>query len=313
MNDRRTGDMQLTRLSLHAMATRFEIAMWGDDPGRLRSAGEEALGEIERLDAQISFYRRESELSWLNARAAEAPIRVTPEMFHLLTLAHDIHRKTDGAFDVTIGPLMRAWGLEGGTGKIPDRGELEQARAVVGMQHVHLDEAGSTVSFDREGVRIDLGAIGKGYAIERAAKMLVESGVTSGIIHGGTSAAYGIGTPPDQPAWRVAIRNPDGANDEMECVDLVDNCLCVSAVHGKSFSDGGKTYGHVIDPRSGMPVDHTPLAAVIGPSATVCDALSTALLVLGKSSLKALEQRFPGYRGLVPGSAQRSNHTQRLS
>jgi thiamine biosynthesis lipoprotein len=294
--------MQLTRLSLNAMATRFEIALWEADPGRLRAAGEEALREIERLDAELSFYRPDSELSRLNASAGRGAVRAAPEMFRLLSLARELHHKTDGAFDVTIGPLMRAWGLTGGAGKVPGPGKLEQARAVVGMQHIVLDDASSTVSFDRQGVRIDLGAIGKGYAIERAAEMLVDSGVTSGIIHGGTSAAYGIGTPPGQPAWRVGIRNPDNADDEMECVDLVDNCLCVSAVHGKSFSDGGKTYGHVIDPRSGMPVDHTPLAAVTGPSSTVCDALSTALLVLGKEGLRILKERFPGYGGLTAGA-----------
>ena len=286
-------------LSLHAMATRFELMLHGDDPIRLRAAGEEALVEIERLDVQLSLYRSESELSWINSRAGRGPIRVEPRLFRLLQRCVDIAARTDGAFDITIAPLIRAWGFAGGPSKVPQPEELEAARRIVGMRHIQLDAEYFTVRFDQPGIELDLGAVGKGYAIERAANLLRENGVTSAFLHGGTSSACAIGTPPNQAAWRVAIRRPTEEDNPLDIVSLQDNSLSVSAVHGKLFSDGIKEYGHIIDPRTGMPVEDVLAAAVIGPSSTDCDALSTALLVLGEPGLHMLAEGFPGYSGVV--------------
>ena len=286
-------------LSVYAMATRFELVLHGDDATRLRAAGEEALQEIERLDSELSFYRPESQLSRINTHAARESIKVEPRLLRLLRRCADLTTRTDGAFDVTIAPLMRAWGFLNGGGKTPSPSELEAARAAVGMQHVHLDDRHFTVSFDRQGVEIDLGAVGKGYAIERAVGILREAGVTSALLHGGTSAVCTIGAPPGMKAWRVAVRHPSKENGQLEVVNLNNNSLSVSAVHGKSFTDGVKEFGHVIDPRTGQSVEGIVMAAVTGDSATECDALSTALLVLGESGLPILEDRFPDYSGLV--------------
>lgn len=281
------------------MATRFELVMFGDDPSRLRAAGEEAFREIEALDAQLSMYRPESDISLINARAGLEPVRIEPQLFALLTRAVELSQATDGAFDITIAPLMRAWGLAGGRGRIADEDELEEARNRVGSSHIRLNETNSTVFFDREGMQIDLGAIGKGYAIERAVDVLRESGATSALIHGGTSTIYALGAPPDADAWRVAIYDPVKQAPLPESLDLRDCSLSVSAVHGKSFEHEGRQYGHVIDPRTGEPTNAALLAAVWGPSPTDTDALSTALLVLGEAGLDALRDRMPEYRGLV--------------
>lgn len=292
-------NMKPTTLSIHAMATRFELMLYGDDPSRLNSAGEESLGEIERLDIQLSLYRSDSELSWINTRAASEAVKVEPRLFRLLKRCADITERTDGAFDITVAPLMRAWGFMGGTGSTPDQNELEAARTVVGMKHVHLDEEQFTVRFDRREVRLDLGAVGKGYAAERAVDILRENGVTSALLHGGTSTICAIGTPPDQTAWRVAIQNPVDADKHLEVIDLRDSSLSVSAVHGKSFTNGSQVFGHVIDPRAGQATKGALTAAVVGPCPTECDALSTALLVLGKPGLALISERFPGYTGIV--------------
>src|SRR5947207_192503 len=153
-------------LARHAMATRFELLLPGEDHSRLRAAGEEALDEIERLEAQLSFYRPSSEISELNARAAREPVAVDPRLFRLLQRAQALSEATEGAFDITVAPLMRCWGFVGGAGRLPEAGELEAARAVVGMHRVELDEDSFTVRFTDEGVMLDLGAIGKGYALE---------------------------------------------------------------------------------------------------------------------------------------------------
>ena len=279
--------MKTVRLALEAMATRFELVLHGDDDVRLRAAGEEALAEIRRLEAQLSFYRLSSDISRLNARAADGPVRVEPRLFSLLQTAQRLHAATDGTFDLTVAPLMRCWGFVGDTGRRPAPDALAEARSRTGMHLVILNEADFTVAFARPGVMLDLGAIGKGYAIEEAAQILINAGVERAFLHGGTSTIHAIGTPLDEDCWNVAIPHPNAdpaapdEDDILAVVSLKDEALSVSAVWGKAFVADGQTYGHVLDPRSGYPVDGAMLAAVAGPSATTCDALSTALLVLG--------------------------------
>jgi thiamine biosynthesis lipoprotein len=301
----------MVQAARHAMATRFEIVLYGADAMSLRAAAEEALDEVQRLESKLSLYRPDSEIAHLNARAADAPVRVSPELFRLLEQIKRLHEETGRAFDITIGPLMRAWGFMAGTGHVPDAEQLARARECVGMHLVELDPEKMSVRFSRRGVMLDLGAVGKGYAIERAAELLREAGVSSGLIHGGTSTSYGIGKPPDQPAWNIAIDHPvpgpDGKARVLAIVPLVDNALSVSAVWGKSFSSGEITYGHIIDPRTGTPASKAVLAAVSVPSATESDAFSTALLTLGIGQQELISGLRPGIRTLVVEQSDASN------
>jgi FAD:protein FMN transferase len=287
------------RLARHAMATRFELLLYGADPVYLRAAGEEALEEIERLEEQLSFFRPSSEISDLNARAAREAVPVDPRLFRLLQRARELWAATGGAFDVTVGPLLRCWGFVGGTGRLPDREALAAARAVTGMERVELDEEAFMVRFLSEGVMLDLGAIGKGYALERAADLLQEAGITAALLHGGTSTVVAIGAPPEDEAWSVAIQHPARPAERVAVVALRDEALSVSAVHGKAFEHEGRLLGHVIDPRSGQPVEGARLAAVASASATETDALSTGLLVLGQAGLPVVQAYRPGIRGWV--------------
>lgn len=326
--------MAIVRLARNAMATRFEAVLCGDNAVSLRAAGEEALAEIERLEAQLSLFRPTSEIAHLNARAAHEPVRVTPAVFELLQHAGRLTAETRGAFDITIAPLVRCWGFMGGRGNVPGAADLAAARAKVGMDLVLLDRDAFRVRFARPGVMLDLGAIGKGYAIERAVELLREAGVTSAFIHGGTSTLYGLGHPPESDGWKVEIADPSGpetqansrllnslpgapsqaargpaaAEDRSDksprafaTVSLCDESLSVSAVWGKSFTAGGRTFGHIIDPRSGEPADRAVLSAVVLPSATETDALSTALLTLGPEGHDQIASLRPGIRTLVVG------------
>jgi thiamine biosynthesis lipoprotein len=286
------------------MATRFEVVLHGGNEADLRAAGEEALEEVARLEAQLSLYRPTSEIARVNALAARQPVRVSPPVFQLLAHARQLHQETGGAFDITVGPLVRCWGFMGGTGKRPEAGQVAEALAQCGMSHVSLNAEECSVRFDREGVMIDLGAIGKGYAIDCAARVLREAGVTSALLHGGTSTTYAIGAPPDAEAWQVAIASaPDqsggGETQLQRVVRLRDDSLSVSAIWGRSFETGGKTYGHVLDPRSGEPVSGVVLAAVALPSATETDALSTALLVAGRKDGAKIGRLRPGMQALM--------------
>ncbi len=293
--------MQIVQVARNAMATRFEIVLHGTDATFLRAAGEEALDEIARLESQLSLYRATSDIARVNARAAFEPVRVTPLVFNLLKHARDLSNQCDGAFDITIAPLVRCWGFMNGTGHAPDPQQLEAARECIGIAHVQFDDAKQTVRFDREGVMIDLGAIGKGYAIDRAADLLREAGVQSALVHGGTSTVYAIGKPIDGDAWKVAIANAIGnaTSAQLPTATLKDEALSVSAIWGRSFEKDGKTLGHVIDPRTGEPSQGAHLAAVITKSATDSDALSTALLVMGRSGEQILKKRYPAIRTLV--------------
>jgi FAD:protein FMN transferase len=289
----------MVTLSTHAMATRFELVLYGEDEARLRAAGEEALAEIERLDAQLSAYRTDSEIFGINHHAANQSVKVEPQLFHLLRHCAAFTQATDGAFDITIGPLMQVWRASRETGAIPLQDELEAARQLTGSDNVELDADAFTIRFKQLGVQLDLGAYGKGYAIESAVDSLKENGVRSALLHGGTSSAAVIGTPPDQTGWRVQLSEPFKAGDEPILLNLANEALSVSAIHGKAFTVDGRTYGHVIDPRTGLPVDRALAAAVVGQSASICEVLSTALLVIGPAWLGEMSERFPGYRGAV--------------
>lgn len=278
--------MKTVRLARRAMATRFELVLQGTDEVQLRAAGEEALAEISRLEAQLSFYRPTSDVSRINARAATEPVRVEPRLFKLLQTAQRLSEETDGAFDITVGPLMRCWGFVNGTGQLPDQAALAEARRRTGMHLVTLHEANYTVSFSRPGVQVDLGGIGKGYALDEAAEILREVGVMNAFLHGGTSTIVAMGQPFDAAHWKVAVPYPeaqgDSTDDILAIVPLHNEALSVSAVAGKSFFVDGKEFGHVLDPRKGKPVDGAEVAAVVASSATETDAISTALLVMGQ-------------------------------
>ena len=310
-------------LACLAMRTRFEIVLADElSPATLRAAGEEALAEIERVEKLLSAYSNDSELYRINAHAAQRAVKVDARVFKLLQQAQTLSKQTDGAFDMTAGALAKCWNLagmaDGSATTFPSTDAIRAALELCGMpRNVVLNAATQEVSFLREGVRLDPGAIGKGWALDRAADGLCESGITSALLHGGTSTVYAIGKPKDGDAWKVAVQDPantDGRKSAgtsrpssgklpaiLATANLKDTSLSVSAVHGKSFTIEGKRYGHVLDPRSGYPVQETVLAAVVHPSGTVSDALSTALLVLGKAGAPELKKRFEESSFLIAG------------
>ena len=291
--------MQTVRMALNAMATRFELLLHGDDAILLRGAGEEALSEIKRLEQQLSFYDLASEISQINANASKEPVRVTPRLYSLLSMAADIHKKTLGAFDVTVGPLMRCWGFVRGRGAWPDEHARKEALTKTGMDKVVLNDAERTVAFRQPGMALDLGAIGKGYAVEEAGIFLRECGITSALLHGGTSTMVAIGTPPqNKDGWPIGISDPQDDSQMLTSTSIRDEALSVSAPKGKAFQKDGKIWGHVIDPRSGYPVQGATLSAVAHPSAMICDAISTALLAMRRDEGKQVQQKFHGMRTL---------------
>ena len=295
------NSMNELRMARLAMATRFELILYGERESYLRAIGEEALEEISRVEAQLSFYRTDSDVTDLNLRGSSETVPVDPRFFRLLQKAQELSLQSEGAFDITVAPLMQVWGFVGGSGSMPEASAIETARQRVGMQNVVLDEANYTVRFACEGVQIDLGAIGKGYAVDRAIDILRENEIENALLHGGTSTVFGLGSPPDSDGWTIGIQKPysEEGDSPIAAVTLHNEALSVSAPHGKWFENEGKRYGHVIDPRTGYPTGNTLLAALVTPTATEGDALSTALLTLGSAWLPELSCLSPNYRALV--------------
>ena len=279
-----------------AMGTEWQLQLFSSQPRTdLRAVAEAVVEEVERVEQQLSFYRPTSDLRSLNAGAAIRPTPVDPRLFRLLETTKRISNATEGAFDPTIGPLLRCWGFVGSSGAMPRTDEIERCRSIAGLNHVTLDAQSFLVSFDCVGVELEFGAIGKGYAIDRAVDILRdEQEISSALLHGGGSTFYGLGAPPGANAWHIAIQRPNALHGESaHAVSLRDRAVSVSAPHGKWFEHEGKRYGHVLDPRTGCPAAGSVLAAVATSSATESDALSTALLVLGEPGIDRIREYCP--------------------
>ncbi len=289
--------MQTVRLALNAMATRFELVIHGDDPILMRAAGEEALSEIKRLGERLSFYNPSSEISHLNGREPWCPIRITPELFSLLKKSSELYVQTNGAFDITVGTLMNCWGFVRGTGTWPLESRRVAALEKTGMDQVILNEEESTVTFKKDHMEIDLGAIGKGYALEEAEDILRTCGIKSALIHGGTSTITAIGPPSSkEDGWVIGVADPQDESKVLTSITICDESFSVSAPHGKAFYKGNKVWGHVIDPRVGFPVQGASVAVVIHSSATICDAVSTAILAMNPDEVEQMAQKFQNMR-----------------
>ncbi len=264
------------RLARNMMATRFELVLRGENKSHLQALGEAAFDEIGAIERRFSYYRSNSELSLLNQGAFEGPVSVAPDFLDLLKSAKDLFTATGGAFDPTIGPLMKLWAAP--RTSLPAPEEIADALSRTGMHHVHIDSENSTISYAIDGLEIDLGGIAKGYAIEMAMEFLIAAGVENILLHGGTSTVATLGTSFEGLPWKIGISDQQNL---LATIELVTGSLSVSAQSGKMRIMDDRLYGHIVDPANGHPVSHTAVAAVVCPLASECDALSTAALVLG--------------------------------
>ncbi len=269
-------------VSRRAMACNFSLLFPAGYP-RPIEAGCAALDEVERLEEKLSVYRPESDISYLNRAAWESPVTADAEVFDLCQIAARITAETGGAFDIAAGALARAWGFYRGPKRVPSGRELEEALAASGMAQVELEEAARTVRYRRRGVEINLGAIGKGYAIDRALALVrARFGPAPVLMQGGQSSFRAIGAPPGEPrGWKIAIGDPFQPRRALLSVRLRDRALGTSAATHQYFVEAGRRYGHILDPRTGRPAERLASASVLAPTAAEADALSTAFFVMG--------------------------------
>ncbi|MHC4943579.1 MAG: FAD:protein FMN transferase [Planctomycetota bacterium] len=287
------------RLARYAMGTRFEIALFGEDRVQLRAAGEAALDEIDFLNDQLDLFKPDSFLSHLNRQAHSRPVRMDSDLFALFEICREVHEASEGAFDITVGPLMQSRGFrDHASGRFRDVAP-EDALKQVGSQKILLDRERCTLEYLEPDMAVDLGAVAKGFALDRAAGILREAGVEQALLHGGTSTIMALGAPPGREGWLVAMEDPRGNEVLIGKVRLKNSAMSLSSPRGRIKEQDGRIEGHVMDPRSGSPAETAMLAAAVSSSATLSDAWSTALLVRGRALLAPWVAREEARAGLV--------------
>ena len=281
------GELERHETARLSMGCVYSIAAYSTHRDTLSRTLDEALDEVDRIDRLMSHYRPDSPLSQLNRQAAHSAVPVDPELFDFIGQSLDYSRSTEGAFDITVGPLMKLWGFFQDDGRVPTRRELVAVRRRVGYRHVRLNAADRTIRFDTPGVELDLGGIAKGYAVDRVVGLLRQRGVRAALISAGGSTVYAIGAPPGRDDWQVSIQDPLDPARVAFTVALRDRAVSVAGSSEKFFARGRTRYGHIMNPRTGRPVQGVLTVAVLAPTGTDGDALDDALFVRGVEGSRA--------------------------
>lgn len=282
------------------MGTKAAVTIYGLPADEAEAAASAGLREMHRLEAILSTWRPDSELSLLNAASGGEPVRVSSEIFELLAESYLFSELTGGAFDVTARPLVRLWGFQREAGDTlaatPSDQEIEAARGRVGWRNIVFNMHDSTVTLTG-GVTIDVAGIGKGYAVDRCASVLIEHGVKSALVNLGGNM-YAIGRPPGRKGWAIGIRDPESPREIVGTLLVEDEGVATSADYENFVVIGGRRYGHIIDPRSGRPAEDVLSVTAIAASAAAADALSTGLFVLGFEMGRLVGEAYPSLRAV---------------
>lgn len=260
----------------YVMGTLLDITLYHDDRQEARKSLDKAFSVAQRLDDLLSNYKPESEVSRLNQRAGQGRVRVSPDFYQFLVLAKSSSERTQGAFDITVGPLMDLWKDAYEKRELPSPDAIKAATLLVGSHHVIL-HSNCEVEIAPKGVKIDTGGIGKGYAVDKIVEVLRGDGITRALINFGQSSIYALGASPHAPAWRLLLQFPGQA--PLGILELNDQALSASDSLGTHFAITGKRYGHIMDPKTGMPVAARIQAVVLSSSATVAEVLSKHVIL----------------------------------
>ena len=268
----------------YVMGTVFEIAAYAESPEKASAAIDKALQEIVRMDDLMSNYKPESALSRLNRSAHFHTQKVPPDLYRVIEQAVQFSRLSGGKFDITVAPLVNLWKAALSGGSMPSLSQRQQAEECVGYEKIELTPP-DQITFRSSCMQLDLGAIGKGYAVDRAGEMLHSSGIRNALINSGGSTILAMGSPPGQAGWLVHLRDPSHKMNPH--VMLKDQSVSTSEQTEVSLL-APESAGHIIDPTTGRPVDSQFAVSVITPSGTPSDGLSTTLLLLGPKVGKSL-------------------------
>lgn len=275
--------LKVTRTSLHTITSMTVVT--GNEQ-QAQQAIDAAYREMERLGQMLNFYADDSELTSINKNAGIRPVKVSPETFDVIQKAVFASENTEGAFDATVGPLVKLWDFKKGV--IPDKDDIEELLDQVGYQNIVLDSAAQTVYLKEDGAQIDLGGILKGYAADKASLVLQKNGISSGIVTvGGEVRAFG--NKPDGTPWIVGIQNPrqKGPNDEViATIALSNRSISTSGDYIKFFEKDGVRYHHILNPKTGYPAEQCGSVTVIANDGVTADGFSKIFVLGPEKGLK---------------------------
>ena len=290
------------------MGTDVSVYLWADDPQVGQEAVEAVFAEVVRIDALMSTYKDDSVISEINRDAAQRPVAAGSELFKLILRSLDISVLTLGAFDVTYDSVGQHYDFR--ERERPDESTIAEELASVNYDYVHPDPDTETISFEQEGVRINLGGIAKGYAVEQGVQVLRLRGIRNAIVTaGGDTRLLGdrLGTP-----WVVGVRDPRKDGEVAVRIPLEDEAISTSGDYERFFDEDGIRYHHIIAPDTGKPVDSVHSATIVGPDAVITDALSTSVFVMGVDLGLRLIATLPDYEGIVIDAGGRMYYSDGL-
>lgn len=281
------------------MGTTFQVTLYAAEEPTARSAARDAFARAAQLDEMMSDYRPSSQLMRLCRQAGGPPVQVSPELFQVLAEAEKISRLSDGAFDVTVGPLVHIWRRARRTQLFPEPGELDKARALVGYQNILLDPGAGTVRLTKPGMLLDLGGIAKGYAADEMLAVLRRHGISRALVAAGGDIAASD-APPDAGGWRVGVvAFGDTPDHPGRYLSLAHAAVSTSGEAEQFVDIGGKRYSHIVDPRTGVALTGRRSVTVFAPKGILADSLTKVVSVLGpERGLSAIAQ-VPGASALV--------------
>ncbi len=281
------------------MGSVLQLTLVGDGEARAREAAEACFTLGAELEAVLTTYDAASATSRMNASAGRGPFAAPPALAQILAESKRLTQLSDGVFDVTVGPLIELWKAAARAGRLPTREQIAAARSRVGAQRIAVGPDGHVAL--EPGMSVNFGGVGKGFALDRMRERLAALGVTRALLDFGGSSWLALGAPTDAKAWRVLLR--DGRGGFAGVVELRDASVSFSESFGESSEIEGRRFGHVIDPRSGFPVEQPVAGVALASDGTTAEALTKALVVLGAKHGLAIVARAPGAEGLVIDAA----------
>jgi FAD:protein FMN transferase len=273
------------------MGTRIYVELWADDAAKGEEAIDAVMADMRRIDDLMSHYKPESQLSQINARGAQEPVQVDPELFDLIKLSTHYSEITEGAFDITYASVGHLYDYPNHVR--PTEEQIKAALPGVNWRNMLLDPVHHTVKFEHPGMRIDLGGIGKGYAVDHGIAILQARGFKHALVTAGGDSRI-IGDRMGRP-WLVGIRHPDDKNKVITRIPLVDSAMSTSGDYERYFDEGGTRYHHIIDPRTGHSASKVRSATILAPTATQTDGMSKTAFVLGPEKALEIINRMPEY------------------
>jgi thiamine biosynthesis lipoprotein len=292
------AEARLVERAQVAMGSELRLTAWASDEPATLSAFAAVFDEFERLDALMSVWRDGSDVLRLNAAAGRQPVHVSPEVLEVLRAAQQMSAWTGGKFDVTFGALSGLWKFDHDQdNRVPDPEEVRKRLPLIDYQAVVIDEPAGTVYLRHAGMRVHLGGIGKGYAVDRAAQILRGRGVQNFLVQAGGDL-YAGGMRGNRP-WRAGIHDPRGNDRTFAAVDVTDHAFSTSGDYERYFISQGRRYHHILDPDTGQPARGCRSVTILARTATLADGLSTGVFVLGPEAGMALIERLPAVEGVI--------------